>query len=74
MLELKISHRNADLTKTLQASAVVPTEAKAVDFRVPACLSPLKKKRKKKKISFLHRGLHDQYQEAGQVLSVESLP
>lgn len=73
MLELKIS-RNADLTKTLQASAVVPTEAKAVDFRVPACLSPLKKKRKKKKISFLHRGLHDQYQEAGQVLSVESLP
>jgi len=74
LLELKISHRNADLTKTLQASAVVPTEAKAVDFRVPACLSPLKKKRKKKKISFLHRGLHDQYQEAGQVLSVESLP
>lgn len=73
MLELKISHRNADLTKTLQASAVVPTEAKAVDFRVPACLSPLKKKRKKK-ISFLHQGLHDQYQGAGQVLSVESLP
>lgn len=74
MLELKISLRNADLTKTLQASAVVPTEAKAVDFRVPACLSPLKKKRKKKKISFLHQGLRDQYQEAGQVLSVESLP
>lgn len=58
MLELKISHRNADLTKTLQASAVVPTEAKAVDFRVPACLSPLKKKRKKKRKSHFCIGVY----------------
>lgn len=45
LLELKISLRNADLTKTLQASAVVPTKAKAVHFRVPASFSLLKRKK-----------------------------